>query len=75
MTSQENSVWAHLEAFQEKNALFKTEEGQKILWPIKNLPENMRIGDRVRLNLATSGSLEEEREAVAKEVLNQLLNP
>jgi len=73
MENTENSILARLEAFQEKEAVLKTKEGRKYFWPIKNLPQDLKIGDEIRLSLSTAKSTEEEREKMAKEVLNQLL--
>ncbi|MDZ7798855.1 MAG: hypothetical protein U5L76_04565 [Patescibacteria group bacterium] len=73
MENRENSVLARLASFQEKEAIFKTKEGRKYFWPIKDLPEDLKIGDEIRLSLSTAKTAEEEREKIAKEVLNQLL--
>ena len=64
---------AKLEAFKETNAIFKAENGILYTWPIKNLPDNLKVGQTVRLSLSTEATEKEEREKVAKEVLNQIL--
>ena len=54
-------------------AVVKTEDGQELLWPIADLPEGVREGTAVRLNLSTSQTDEEERTKLAKSLLNEIL--
>lgn len=62
-----------IESFAEKNAIIATADGQKLLWPIKNLPADCNTGSKVRLILTTSVSDQQEREKIAKTVLNEIL--
>lgn len=64
---------AKIESFEGKFALIKTEDKQKLLWPIKNLPDDIQVGSLVRLVISTSKTDEEERERVAKTMLNEIL--
>jgi len=73
MEKEKYYLEAKLEAFQESNVLLRTENGLEFLWPIRNLPEGLKIGDKVRLSVSSEKSAEEERKKIAKEVLNQLL--
>ncbi len=55
------------------SAVLKTDDGQEILWPTKNLPEDAKEGTAARLVLSTSRSDEEERTKLAKTLLNEIL--
>lgn len=66
-------ITATLDRFEEKKAVFKTDDGQTILWDIKNLPEDIGTGSVVRLTIGTSKTQEEEREKIAKQMLNQII--
>lgn len=59
--------------FEQKSAIINMEDGQKILWPINNLPKKCEKETPIRLVLKTSLSDEEEREEIAKTVLNKIL--
>lgn len=54
-------------------AVIKINDGQELLWPIKDLPADCEIKTKVRLILTTSKSDQEEREKIAKTVLNKIL--
>lgn len=56
-------------------AVVKTEDGQELLWPIADLPEGVKEGTAVRLNLSTNQTDEEERTKLAKSLLNEILQP
>lgn len=62
-----------IEGFEDKMAAIITKDGQKLLWPIKNLPEELGVGSQVRLVLSTSKTDQEEREYIAKTILNEIL--
>ncbi len=64
---------AKLESFKETDAIFKAENGTLYTWPIKNLPDGLKVGQAVRLSFSTEVTEKDEREKVAKEVLNQIL--
>jgi len=64
-----------IDRFEGKIAIIKTDDGQEIKWPINNLPDDAEEGASVRLNLCTSKSDEEEREKIAKSMLNEILKP
>lgn len=59
--------------FEDKMAVIIAQDGQKFFWPIKNLPEDCEVGTAVRLILSTSKTDEEEREKIAKAILNEIL--
>lgn len=62
-----------VEKFEQKMAVILIDDGQKLLWPIKDLPDDCEVGTKVRLILATSKSDQEEREQVSKTILNEIL--
>ena len=64
---------AKLLAFKETNAIFEAENGNHFSWPIKNLPDNLKIGQQARLIISTEETEEAEREKLVKEVLNQII--
>ena len=64
---------ATIDRFEGKQAVLRTEDGQDLLWPITNLPEDAHEGTTVRLVLSTGKTDEEEREKTAKALLNEIL--
>jgi len=62
-----------IERFKDKMAVIVTEDDQKLLWPIKDLPSDCEKGTAIRLILASSKTDQEERDKVAKTVLNKIL--
>ena len=66
-------IKAIIERFEGKFAVIKTDDKQKILWPIKNLPDDIREGSSIRLIFSTSKTEQEERTKVAKTMLNEIL--
>jgi len=73
--SNDNRFWRQgtIEAFQEKMAVILTRDGQKLLWPIKDLPEDCGVGSEVKLILTTVQSDQAERQQIAKTILNEIL--
>lgn len=63
-----------IDGFIEKKAVIKTEDGQKILWPIINLPEHIKTGDQIRLVLTNTATEQAERQEIAKAMLNYILS-
>ena len=59
--------------FENKSARLELSDGQNLNWPIKNLPDDIKEGDEMRLVFSSAASEVEEREKTAKEILNQLL--
>lgn len=65
-----------VDRFEDKMAVIITKDGQKLFWPIKNLPPDCEKGTIVRIILSTSKTDQEEREKTAKTILNEILkNP
>lgn len=44
-------------------------------WPTSQLPSASQVGDRLRLTLVTPEQETAERSALAKDILNEALNP
>ena len=64
---------AVIEKFEDKLAVLVLEDDQKINWPIKDLPEDVKQGSKVRISISSSTSKEEERKKLAKELINEIL--
>ena len=62
-----------IDRFEDKMAVIITNDGQKLLWPIKDLPLESEKGTAVRIVLTTSKTDSEEREKLAKAILNEIL--
>ncbi|OGY46000.1 MAG: hypothetical protein A3J65_03855 [Candidatus Buchananbacteria bacterium RIFCSPHIGHO2_02_FULL_45_11b] len=62
-----------IDRFEDKMAVIILADSQKLLWPIKDLPEDSEAGAEVRLILSTAKSDEQERERTAKAILNEIL--
>ncbi|MFA6410871.1 MAG: hypothetical protein WCW26_04845 [Candidatus Buchananbacteria bacterium] len=71
-----NILEGKIDHFEDKNAIIILADGQKISWPIKNLPDDCLADTPIRLILTTSKNDEKEREKIAKTILNEILkNP
>jgi hypothetical protein len=66
---------AVIDRFEGESAVIKLEDGQEIIWPKKDLPEDAKEGSALRLSVSTSQSDEEERTKLAKTLLNEILQP
>lgn len=62
-----------VDRFEGIQAIVKTDDGQELNWPIKNLPEDAKKGAPLRLVMSTSQTDQEERGKIAKTLLNQIL--
>lgn len=67
------SIGVTVAQFEGTDALLTTPDGNTIRWPIKQLPDDVAVGTRVRLVVRTSASERLEREQVAKTILNEIL--
>lgn len=66
---------AVIDRFEGESVVIKLEDGQEIIWPKKDLPEDAKEGSALRLSVSTSQSDEEERTKLAKTLLNEILQP
>jgi len=62
-----------IERFEGTMAVIKLSDSQKIFWPIKNLPEDLKEGQDVRIILSTDESDEQQRDQISTTILNQIL--
>jgi len=60
--------------FEGKFVVLETEDKQTIHWPIKNLPDDIQEGDVTRLIISTNKTDQEDREKLARVVINKILN-
>jgi hypothetical protein len=63
-----------IDRFEGMFAVLKLDDGQTLNWPIKNLPDDIKESQSVRLVFFTSQTDDEEREKTAKALLNEILN-
>jgi len=57
-----------------KQAVIKLENREEIYWPISQLPDALTEGSAVQLTLAGAEAASAGREALAKDILNEVLN-
>lgn len=65
---------AKLARFEERYAVLFHESLGEFRWPIKNLPDNLKIGDSVTLKIATPKVEEEEKYVRMRRLLEELIN-
>lgn len=73
MTDNNYFLTVTLDRFEGKEAILIADSGEKFNWPIKNLPTDSKEGDQLRLVLFNTASEKEEREKIAKTLLNEIL--
>lgn len=69
----EYSLKATTKKFEGKFAVFETEDQQELQWPIKDLPDDIQQGSKIRLILSTAKTDSESKEKIVKAVINHLL--
>ncbi|MDP2684678.1 MAG: hypothetical protein Q8P20_06590 [bacterium] len=62
-----------IKKFEDTFAILKTEDNQEIKWPIKNLPDDIKAGKKVRLIISSEKTDKESKEKLARAVLNSIL--
>ncbi len=67
-------IKAVIDRIEESKAVIRSDDGQTLLWPIENLPEDTSEGSVVYINLSKSEIGEQERENLAKDILNEIMN-
>lgn len=68
------SIGAKIERFEGQFAVLSNELIGEFRWPIKNLPDNIHLGDTVALNVTTDKIEEEEKYARMRRLLEELIN-
>lgn len=71
-----NSLPFRLERFEGIFAVLVFEEGERmeVKWPIKKLPEGMREGQKVWLQLSNEESRKEEKEEILRGLLEEIIS-
>ncbi|RJR31127.1 DUF3006 domain-containing protein [Candidatus Parcubacteria bacterium] len=57
--------------FEGKFAVLEFSDGQKINWPIKDLPYDLAVGQELKISILRD--MEAENEKLAKKILNKIL--
>ncbi len=68
-----NFLKATVSGFEGTSAILTVEGGMTVRWPIKQLPDDVREGSTIRLIASSTRTEQEEREKLAREVINSLL--
>lgn len=73
LTTNQKFILCTLDRFEGRFGILKTEDGQTINWPQDQLPSDVEEGSQIKLVLSSAKTEEEEREKMAKAVLNEIL--
>lgn len=75
MSSMDQHVLtAKLTRFEDVFAVLINETAGEFRWPIKNLPDNVRIGDSVQLAVRTAKAEDDEKYERMRKLLEELIN-
>jgi len=64
-----------IDRFEEEKAVLISDEGEKIIWPKSKLPKDTKEGDILTFAIRSDEEEKEEKKKMAKEILNEILNP
>ncbi len=67
------SLSGTLDRIEEDKAVIRLDDGQEIFWAREKLPQNVKEGELVRIKLFTSDTESEEREKIARKLLEEIL--
>ena len=70
----DKKIKAKILEFKDKKAILELDDA-KIEWPESKLPQNKGIGDTIILEAKSPEEIATKDKVVAKEILNQILNP
>ena len=73
MNALPHALHASIETIEEDVVLLKLADGQKVKWPRAQVSPALKVGDIVHLFVFPEGETEQERQRIAKEVLNEIL--
>lgn len=59
--------------FEEARVVIQLNNNETIHWPLKDFPEDIHIGEKVEIFLSSREREEEEKEEIAKALLNKIL--
>ena len=71
---KEFSISGVLDRFEGEDAIIILKDRQIIHWPKYKLPEDIKEGDVVWLRISHDKNLTEEREKIARKILEEILN-
>lgn len=73
---QKNSYVLHAKfiRFEEQFAVLQHEALGEFKWPIKNLPDDVKIGDTVSIKISSPGAEKEEQYERMRKLLEELIN-
>ncbi len=69
-----HTLLAKLERFEERFAVLLGDSGLELRWPIKNLPDNVKLGDTIALKISTTKVEDDEKYANMRRLLEELIN-
>jgi len=64
-----------IDRFEGDKAILKTKENQSIIWPKDKLPKNAKESSVLRITISSDLDLESTDKELAKDILNEILNP
>ena len=73
MAEKQNFQKGVIDRFEGDKTVIKLDDGQQVIWPVSDLPEGLTEGDSLRLVILTAEEEGEERERIAKHILNEIL--
>ena len=73
VTDKRKYLLATVDRVEGNKAVLKLDDGQSLDWPIDRLPADAGEGSRVKLVILSNKGEQEEREEMAKAVLNEIL--
>lgn len=65
---------ATVKEFEGTQAVLEIDGGQTVQWPIKDLPDDVAVGKKIRLMISTEESNKQAQEKLVHAVLNSLLH-
>ena len=63
-----------IDRFENEQAVLKFNSGETLTWPKAKLPENLKEGDVLQVELNKDGEATDDKHGQAKAILNELLN-
>ncbi len=70
----QNKITGKLEGIEDDKAVVRLSDGQTIHIPLTLLPQSVQVGDNVNLYISTENMEEKDRNQLAKDILNEVLN-
>lgn len=64
-----------IDRFEEEKVVLISDEGEEIIWPKGSFPKDAKEGDVLAFAIRSDVEEKEEKKKLAKEILNEILNP